>query len=1452
MFTLHHLFSGLLALIFLLPQLVFGQEVLIANSHEIWFVSAEQEAPKLLFTASSPIKAVRFDKERGMLAVMDEMEVVHQLEIPSLELLSKGWHLAPEFKKLPKSLDISSDPSFSPDLKLQAIARYNDLYVLTADFEVFKVLPIPLEINVTKLYWIDQNTLLLETWDSFALYDLIAGKVLKEFPFPKLDWPVFQLSDNRDTLYGMESEFYGRSTKAITPLNSVNWEYSEVEKAGLSGTMITNGTRKGECDYLYTGKAVARICEGIIDTLTLLDHFVQQARVHDSGNFCLLTDGKETYWDDTLENVAIHFFNRQTGIVTASVELPKREERWGKELFITLPENWRSILPEKKIPKEVSVSVQKRLEAEEIFFSDEGNYFVTSDGNELTVWDGRSMRQIKSIPCRFLSIRSSGIQIVESKSELACMCEVESDTEIQVYDYLTGELKASYADNYSSGVSIQGFDLAADRLFLFVNEALEIRSMSRDDETIQVIPERIGNVELDPKGNYILGLSYGESTNKIAWVELSSGKINEIRANKKFPYVSHFELAADGEHLLIVYPYEGNVLEGKGESILEVYNTRSKKIVREQQLLWGLNRAQFSPDGSKVVYLFYDTIVKESGMIEDYAISEFDLQTRKVRQIVSFDPGVIDAPIRFRMHPNKEELIYSNHDQLYRVHVRDGNLIRTSPKGLKEEYTQLNYDPETKDVFVRVGQKIQVLNLKEPTKYQEIIMPNDFKYLQSTEAGSCLWNKTEWVENGKDFDFEYILTDYFRPEKRISILRRNESINRYYYFRNRDQILLQTFTTGEECNWVQLDLSSGKELSRMRFDKSYFGLSSEIYFPNDSALIFINMKDKNQSGECHIYSLENGLKKVDQIDGYNFVMPTMVKGVYVVEKPNKQYQYQRDFYIYDGSLRKEISFLGTTNESTNGVVVTPSNELIVCSKDRILRAKLDGNSILQPVVKLNDSYPLQLVLLGSDYAVVDYNSIQVYDMHDSLNYSIITSGETGALFQLQSGHYLSPGTNSLNHLNFLVSGKVYPYDELDLQFNRPDLVMAQLEFPSQDLIVIYEEAFRKRQERLGAFNSEFKTAELPFIEIQEAHIDFTNLTGEAVLPYTCASKEQLKQLDVWVNNVPLYGKNGIPLSGQGGINRTIPIKLSAGLNRIQLACTDVKGRTSLRSLIEVENKSIQLKRPKRVIISIACSNYANPKYKLNYAVKDGKDVLEFFDDSAFYVQMHSYFDEAAVSSIVGEIREILMQTEVQDQVIVFLSGHGILDKQKQWWFATHDIDFNTPEKAGISYAELDKLLDGIPARNKVLLMDACNSGEVDASFPLVKDTIITLSDSATLYAETTKGNLFGEMQMPAQGRSSFEIMKEAFLDISRGSGAQVITAASGNSYAYEYSQFKNGVFTYALREALMQGLGDLDNNGSIEVLELKKYVESRVLELTEGKQKPTSRQENLENNFRIK
>jgi hypothetical protein len=54
-------------------------------------------------------------------------------------------------------------------------------------------------------------------------------------------------------------------------------------------------------------------------------------------------------------------------------------------------------------------------------------------------------------------------------------------------------------------------------------------------------------------------------------------------------------------------------------------------------------------------------------------------------------------------------------------------------------------------------------------------------------------------------------------------------------------------------------------------------------------------------------------------------------------------------------------------------------------------------------------------------------------------------------------------------------------------------------------------------------------------------------------------------------------------------------------------------------------------------------------------------------------------------------------------------------------------------------------------------------------------------------------------------------------------------------YAYEDQQWQNGVFTY----------------GEIRVSELKDYVTAKVQKLTQGRQTPTSRRENLEFDFRV-
>jgi len=99
--------------------------------------------------------------------------------------------------------------------------------------------------------------------------------------------------------------------------------------------------------------------------------------------------------------------------------------------------------------------------------------------------------------------------------------------------------------------------------------------------------------------------------------------------------------------------------------------------------------------------------------------------------------------------------------------------------------------------------------------------------------------------------------------------------------------------------------------------------------------------------------------------------------------------------------------------------------------------------------------------------------------------------------------------------------------------------------------------------------------------------------------------------------------------------------------------------------------------------------------------------------------------------------------------------------------------------------------------------------------------------------------------------NSFQLMQELFANLSRGSGAVVISAAGGVEYTYEDQQWQNGVFTSCVLEGLKTRHADLNKDGEIRVSELKDYVTEKVQKLTQGRQTPTSRRENLEFDFRV-
>src|SRR5262249_15598342 len=160
---------------------------------------------------------------------------------------------------------------------------------------------------------------------------------------------------------------------------------------------------------------------------------------------------------------------------------------------------------------------------------------------------------------------------------------------------------------------------------------------------------------------------------------------------------------------------------------------------------------------------------------------------------------------------------------------------------------------------------------------------------------------------------------------------------------------------------------------------------------------------------------------------------------------------------------------------------------------------------------------------------------------------------------------------------------------------------------------------------------------------------------------------------------------------------------------------------------------------------------------------------------------------------------------------------------------------------------------------KLLLIDACHSGALD------KETLLALKEEektkenkqqtktgVTLYA--SRGGEVENQDARLDASSSFDLMQNQFADLTNSNGTVVISAAGGLEFAFESEQWNNGVFTYCIRKALETGeadrtVGNLD--GMVSVQELLNYVSEKVTELTNGNQRPTSRRENLEYDWRI-
>jgi len=427
---------------------------------------------------------------------------------------------------------------------------------------------------------------------------------------------------------------------------------------------------------------------------------------------------------------------------------------------------------------------------------------------------------------------------------------------------------------------------------------------------------------------------------------------------------------------------------------------------------------------------------------------------------------------------------------------------------------------------------------------------------------------------------------------------------------------------------------------------------------------------------------------------------------------------------------------------------------------------------------------------------------------------------------------------------------IFPFEQFDLKYNRPDLVLQGPPASGKAMQRAYNAAYQKRLEKLGFTEAELSADfHLPTLNILST---FASSTQQQTIPVRLAMNDslyKLKVLRITVNGVPLFGSRGISLRPTNSVEQTVDIPLSVGRNFIECSVLNDKGAESLKESFEISCENERPVPQNTYIVAIGVSGYQDSQYDLTYAAKDAEDLAAAFQRAnPSAVKTLVIADARATRENIRKAREFLMQSTVDDEAIVFFAGHGLLDNKLDYYLGTTDVDFENPALRGLAYEDLEGLLDGIPARKKLLLVDACHAGEVDKG-----SSALVAENSKSAAGVTSRGfkSVISTDQSLLGLKDSFDLMQDLFANLEVGSGAVVIASASGKEFAYESNEWRNGVFTYALLEGLKSKSADRNGDGRITVSELKDYVTQRVQFLTGGKQTPTSRRENLDFDFRV-
>jgi WD40 repeat protein len=464
---------------------------------------------------------------------------------------------------------------------------------------------------------------------------------------------------------------------------------------------------------------------------------------------------------------------------------------------------------------------------------------------------------------------------------------------------------------------------------------------------------------------------------------------------------------------------------------------------------------------------------------------------------------------------------------------------------------------------------------------------------------------------------------------------------------------------------------------------------------------------------------------------------------------------------------------------------------------------------------------------------------RVFDLTSGASVQLLT--EHGEWLTIDDEGYFDASRNGGDLVNLVSGLEPYRIDQVAARNNRPDRLLERMHAGDPDLIATFYARHVRRLERLGFSESDL---ERPFAGAPHVALSDGALRGRhAAFNAQLTSSTPLKSYQVYVNQVPTLGSRGAPVSGTSSAVQ-VDVPLTFGNNRVEVSATSTNGVESLRA---TQSFKLPQRAPRKLyFLAFGVSHYQNSAYNLGYAHKDALDLTEVVRQMAGKVYTsvvaRAFIDGEVTRDTFKQAKALLRDATPDDALVVFIAGHGgySRDAAAEYFFLTHEADAKRLRETAAPFELVEDLLRDVQPRQKLLLVDTCDSGDRDPGAPELASATPTAASRGVRSRAVRALTLDLAPSTPRATRRNFLFDRDRYIfnDLVRRTGAIVFSSSRGSELSYETPEAQNGLFTEEILRALTSSVADANHDGIVDDRELRTHVARAVAQQSGEQQHP--------------